>query len=794
MVEGSSTGLRTSEQACCAIALLDRMPAGWRLKRFVSLETSCGAGMQQFQQKPFRNGKAMSVGKFAGVLLGVLATLAMPAWARAEAGRPWMDAKLMPDVRATLVEKEMTQAEKLQLVHGYFAVPVFGQKLPAGALGSAGYVPGIERLGIPALQESDASLGVANPVDVRPGDSATALPSGLALASTFDPRSAYAGGAMIGHEAWSKGLNVLLAGGANLARDPRNGRNFEYVGEDPLLTGTLSGATIRGIQDQHVLSTVKHFALNDQETGRFDVNSVIAETPARESDLLAFELAIEAGNPGSVMCSYNLVNGAHACSSAYLLNDVLKHDWSYPGFVMSDWGAVHGVDDALAGLDQESGQEIDKQVYFGTPLADALKTGKVPQARLDDMVHRILRSMFAVGLFDHPAQKTVIDYNADAAVAGSVAEKGIVLLKNGNNLLPLTKSISRIAVIGGHADQGVLSGAGSSQVVPHAADGHFTTVPVGGEGMMAPWANMIFDPDSPLAAIRARAPNATVRFDTGRYASSAAILAKWADMVIIFATQWQIEGTDVPDLSLPGGQDALIAAVAAANPHTIVVLETGDPVAMPWLDKVAGLIEAWYPGQRGGQAIAGVLFGDVDPSGHLPITFPRDISQNPRPQMPGAGLAEGTPFNADYNLEGAEVGYRWFADKGMTPLFPFGFGLSYTSFGYSNFQVRGGSTLTVSFDVANTGKVVGDAVPQVYLTAQAGKQIKRLIGFSRVSLAPGQTQHVTLSADQRLLGNFDAGAHVWRVAAGNYTAALARSADDIVASASAAIAEASRGP
>lgn len=736
----------------------------------------------------------MNARKSVGILLGVLIVFAVPAWAIAETGRPWMDAKLKPDTRATLVEKEMTQAEKLQLVHGYFAVPVFGQKLPVDALGSAGYVPGIARLGVPALQESDASLGVANPVNVRPGDSATALPSGLALASTFDPKSAYAGGAMIGREAWSKGLNVLLAGGTNLARDPRNGRNFEYLGEDPLLTGTLSGAAIRGIQDQHVLSTVKHFALNDQETGRFDVNSVIAEAPARESDLLAFELAIEAGSPGSVMCSYNLVNGAHACASAYLLNDVLKHDWSYPGFVMSDWGAVHGVDDALAGLDQESGQEIDKQVYFGAPLADALRTGKVPQTRLDDMVHRILRSMFAVGLFDHPAQKIAIDYNADAAVAGSVAEKGIVLLKNGDNLLPLVKNISHIAVIGGHADQGVLSGAGSSQVVPHAADGHFTTVPVGGEGLMAPWANMIFDPDSPLAAIRAKVPNATVRFDTGRYASSAATLARWADMVIIFATQWQIEGTDVPDLSLPDGQDALIAAVAAANPHTIVVLETGDPVAMPWLDKVAGVIEAWYPGQRGGQAIAGVLFGDIDPSGHLPITFPRNISQNPRPQMPGAGLAEGTPFDTDYNLEGAEVGYRWFADKGMAPLFPFGFGLSYTSFGYSNFQIRGGNTLTVSFDIANTGKVAGDAVPQVYLTSQAGKQIKRLIGFSRVSLAPGQTQHVTLSADQRLLGNFDAGAHVWRVAAGSYTAALARSADDIVASASAAVTGATHGP
>lgn len=707
---------------------------------------------------------------------------------QAQAETPWLNTSLAPDRRAELLENAMTPEEKRRLVHGEMAIPFFkDQKMPTGATGSAGFVPGIERLGIPALQETDASLGIANPINVRPGDSATALPSGLALAATFDPGLAYAGGAMIGGEAASKGFNVLLAGGTNLARDPRNGRNFEYLGEDPLLAGTLNGATIRGIQDQHVISTIKHFALNDQETNRFTANSVIAEGAARESDLLAFELAVEAARPASVMCSYNLVNGAHACGSDYLLNQVLKRDWRYPGFVMSDWGAVHDATDAAAGLDQESGEQLDKEPYFDQPLADAITAGRVAKTRLDDMVHRILRSMFSVGLFDHPVQKKAIDYAADAAVAQTVAEHGIVLLKNKDDILPLAKNSKRIAVIGGYADQGVLSGGGSSQVVPNAPNGSFASVPVGGEGMMARWANMVFDPDAPLAAIRSQASQATVRFDTGRYPSSAAALAKWADIVIVFATQWQIEGSDVPDISLPGGQNALITAVANANPKTIVVLETGNPVAMPWLDDVAGVVEAWYPGQRGGQALARVLFGAVNPSGHLPMTFPRDIIQNPRQELPGTDLPEGTVFDVNYNLEGASVGYRWLAERNEVPLFPFGYGLSYTHFSFGKPTVTGDKTLIVNFDVTNIGTKDGDAVPQVYLTSQVGRPKLRLVGFSRVSIAPGQTQHVSVAVDPRLLANWSEARHGWEVPAGRYEIKVAASAGDPGTAASASL-------
>lgn len=710
---------------------------------------------------------------------------AQQSGAAQQAARPWMDTALSADERANLLVQALTQDEKIRLVHGELAIPFLGAKVPPGALGSAGYVPGIERLGVPALQETDASLGVANPFNVRPGDSATALPSGLALAATFDVNLAHDGGAMIGQEAWRKGFNVLLAGGVNLARDPRNGRNFEYLGEDPLLAGMLAGASIRGIEEQHVVSTVKHFALNDQETNRNWSNSVIGEAAARESDLLAFQIAIEQGKPGSVMCAYNLVNGEYACGNDHLLNGVLKGDWGFPGWVMSDWGGVHDVDFALKGLDQESAAALDNTVYFDKPLRDALSAGTISQDRLSGMVRRIFRSMFAAGLFDHPPVRSPIDYAADSEVALRVAEQGIVLLKNDQGLLPLAATANRIAVIGGHADGGVLSGAGSSQVIP--AGGPAAVVPVGGEGMLAPLRKMVFAPSSPLKAIRAAAPAAQVKFDDGRYVSSAVAAAKWADIVIVFANQWSIEGDDLPDMTLPSGQDALIAAVAAANPKTIVVLQTGGPVAMPWLAQTPAVIEAWYPGQRGGEAIANILFGKTNPSGHLPITFPKSPDQLPRPELPGIRVPQGQRFDVNYNVEGADVGYRWVAARKFEPLFPFGFGLSYTSFDYSGLSIAGGKTMQVSFTVRNTGKVAGMAAPQLYLTSAAGQDEVRLLGFDKVSLAPGESRRVTMTVDPRLLADFDEAAHGWRIRAGTYAVKLGSSARDTVLDASTAM-------
>jgi beta-glucosidase len=703
------------------------------------------------------------------------------AKAQAASAQPWMNATLSADQRAALLVNAMTSDEKLSLTHGVMALPFFfGGALPQGAIASAGYIPGIARLNVPHQQESDASLGVANPLMARPGDVATALPSSLLLAATFNTKIAYEGGAVVGQEAWAKGINVQLAGGVDLARDPRNGRNFEYAGEDPWLAGAIVGESIRGIQDQHVISTIKHYALNDQETGRNFVNSVMDEQAMRESDLLAFEIAIEKGQPGAVMCSYNLVNGDYACGNNHLLNDVLKRDWGYKGYVMSDWGAVKATDFALKGLDQQSGEQLDKQVWFGAPLKEAIDKGEIPAARLTDMAQRITRAMFAAGLFDHPQPAPVIgaqgyDAAAHAQIAKDEAAEGIVLLKNEDHILPLAKTARKILVVGGHADAGVISGGGSSQVV---ADPDQLALAQGGDGMMAMFSKINYHPSSPLKALRAALPQAQISFDVGAYPEEAARRAKDADLVIVFATQWMGEGADAPNLNLPNGQDALISAVAEANPHTVVVLETGGAVAMPWLDKTPAVIEAWYSGQKGGEAISDILTGASNPSGHLPVTFPASLDQYPRSgPLPGIDLPDGQTFDVHYT-EGADVGYKRFAKLGMKPLYPFGYGLSYTSFSYSDLKVVGGDTLTVSFKVTNTGDVAGKAAPQVYLNRTPNESLKRLIGFSKLALAPGESQTVTLSVDPRLLAHFDVKTNDWSVAGGAYGVAVAQDADD----------------
>ncbi len=706
-----------------------------------------------------------------------IAALSLASAASAQTAQPWMNTKLSPDERAALLEKELTLDERIGLVHGPMSMPIFGIKKPEGAIGSAGYIPGIPRLGVPALQESDASLGVTNPLGVRPGDGATALASGLSLAATFNSKLAYEGGAVVGREARAKGFNVQLAGGVNLARDPRNGRNFEYLGEDPWLAANLAAAQIKGIQDQGIVSTIKHFSLNGQETSRHFANSIIDEAAHRESDLLAFQIAVEKGQPGSVMCAYNLVNGDYSCGNPHLLNDVLKGDWGYKGWVMSDWGAVHATDYILKGLDQQSGEQLDAKIWFGEPLKAAVEKGEVPAARLADASRRILRSMFAAGLFDKPVTPGgTIDYDVNAEIARAAATEGVVLLKNREGLLPLAKTAKTIAVIGGHADAGVLSGGGSSQVVPPG--GAKRVVPLGGEGMMGPFRSQYFNGSSPLAAIRKAAPDAKVTFDDGRYIASAVAAAKAADVVVVFGNQWMGEGEDAFDLSLPNGQDELIAAVTAANPNAIVVLQTGGPVSMPWLNDAGAVVEAWYSGAKGGEAIADVLFGAVNPSGRLPMTFPASLSQYPREALPGRGLPEKTQFDVNYT-EGADVGYRRFAATGDKPLFPFGYGLSYTSFAYSNLKVEGGQTVTVSFDVVNTGKVEGKDAPQVYLTGAAGKPLQRLIGFDKLALKPGETRRVTLTADPRLLASFDAKGHRWVVTGGDYQVAVGASATDL---------------
>ncbi|KQN30810.1 beta-glucosidase [Sphingomonas sp. Leaf34] len=688
------------------------------------------------------------------------------------------------DTRAAATERAMQGDERTVLTHGLWAIPLIPNvRIPAEAILGAGYVTGIPRLGVPALVETDASLGVSYIANLRK-DGATALPSATAMGSTWNPGLIRRGNAMIAGEARAKGFNVLLGGGINLMRDPRNGRTFEYFGEDPLHSGLLGGAAIDGVQSQHVLSTVKHFALNAQETGRHAVDGKLGDDAFRMSDLLAFEIAIDRGQPGSVMCAYNRVNGAPACGSDYLLNRVLKQDWRYPGFVMSDWGAVGAVDFALAGLDQQSGAQIDKKIFFGVPLAEAAARDPAYAARAADMNRRILRSIYAVGLDTHPPVKADIDFAANAGIARSVADEGIVLLRNSNALLPLSKDVRSIAVIGGYADAGVLSGGGSTQVQP--LGGPSVSLPMGGEGPLAKYNNQTYHGTAPLAAIRALAPNAKVTFHDGRYAAEAVAAAKTADVTIVFATQWMAEGADVPDLSLPGGQDALIAAVTTANPKTIVVLETGGPVLMPWLNRTGAVMEAWYGGVRGGDAIAATLFGDSNPSGRLPVTFPASLDQLPRPALPYAGMidrdfaagtAAGTRYPIDYDIEGADVGYRWFARKNATPLFPFGFGLSYTQFQSGPMKVTGGAQPKATVTIRNTGTRAGSDVAQLYLVSTPAGRTLRLAGFTKVAVQPGTAANVTVQIEPRILA--DSKGRRWTMPAGRYGFALGRSATDL---------------
>jgi beta-glucosidase len=706
----------------------------------------------------------------------------------ADAARPWLDASRSADERAALALAAMTPDEKFGLITGYFGTSTDwnnggsgtdGYTAPAEALpGSAGYVPGIARLGIPPQWETDAGIGVASQ-SAGPWRGRTSLPAGLATAATWNPELAFRGGAMIGAEARASGFNVMLAGGVNLARDPRNGRNFEYGGEDPLLAGVMVGQQVRGIQSNHLIATVKHYAINDQETGRKFVDSRISTRAARMSDLFAFEVALGIGDPGSVMCSYNLINGVYACENPEYLNRVLKGDFGFRGYVMSDWGAVHStVASALGGLDQESAAwPFDSEAYFAAPLRAAVASGSVPQARVDDMVLRILRALFATGVVDHPVAVEPIDFDAHAVVSQLDAEEGIVLLRNRNRILPLTADAGRVAVIGAHADAGVLSGGGSAQVYPVGGPA------VRGLGPKQFPGPIVYLPDAPLAAIARRLPSGSVRYASGHDIAGATALARSVDTVLLFVEQWSTEQED-RNWRLPDDQERLVEAVVRANARTIVVLETPGAVRMRWLPRTAALLEAWYPGTRGGEAIARVLFGEVDASGRLPLSFPQSEAQLPRHAIDGIGLAAGARFAVNYT-EGAAVGYKWYDRQRLTPLFPFGAGLSYGSFRFARLAVQArGAALTVEFDVRNTGERTAKAVPQIYVgTKGLGWEApRRLGGWQKLELAPGATTHVSLQVDPRVLRVWSE-PRGWTIASGDYTVQLATSAADVIATA-----------
>ena len=687
---------------------------------------------------------------------------------------PWMNTSLSPDERAAMVLKEMTLDEKITLLHGTGMLGLSPMSpLAIHSNGGAGYTPGIPRLGIPAIQQSDAAYGVRS--SGENGRYSTALPADVAGAASWDLDAAYEYGALIGRELRAQGYNMSLGGGVNLTREPRNGRTFEYLGEDPLLAGKMVGSVMKGLLAQHVIGDIKHYALNDQENGRNAVNITIDKRAARESDLLAFEIGIHESNVAAVMCSYNRVWGDYACENKYLLTDVLKKDWKFPGFVLSDWGAAHSdVKASAAGLDHEQPGEI----FYGDTMKAAVQSGKVPMSELDDHVHRILRSMFACGVVDDPPVKGVVDVLGGLDVAQKIAEQTTVLLKNDHGVLPLDASkLHTIAIIGAHADVGMISGGGSAQVDP-----------AGGNAIMPPgkgqthWQDQIWFPTSPLKAVRAKAPAANVQFDSGADPASAAALAKSADVALVFAYEWESEGMDLENLTLPGNQDELIAKVAAANPHTIVVLETGTAVTMPWADQVGGILEAWFAGSRGAEAVANVLFGDVNPSAKLPMTFPKSVDDLPHPQLvkppresrggDWKRIASGLPaFQVTYD-EGLKVGYKWYDAENKSVLFPFGYGLSYTSYSYSNLKVtKGTDDVRVSFTVTNTGSRAGAEIAEVYasLPSAAGEPPKRLVGWSKLKLNGGESKESSVVIDSKYLSIFNVDKDAWQLLPGDYT-------------------------
>ena len=694
-----------------------------------------------------------------------------------KASVPWMNLGLSPDQRAAMVVKEMTLDEKITLLHGTGHEGLGPMSpLSSGSNGGAGYVVGIPRLGIPSIQMSDAAYGVR--ASGKNGRYSTALPANLGAASSWDLEAAYQYGALIGRELRAQGFNMSLGGGVNLTREPRNGRNFEYLGEDPILAGKMVGQIIKGTQDQRVLGDIKHYALNNQESGRNAVNVNIDERSMRETDLLAFEIGIRDGNPAGVMCSYNRVNGDYACDSKYLLTDVLKKDWRFPGFVLSDWGATHSVaKGSTAGMDHEQPNEY----FYGDSYKKAVKSKQISTAELDDHVLRIVRSMFATGVVDDLPHKSVVDVMGGFEVAQHIAEQSMVLLKNDKDQLPLDASkLKSIAVIGAHADVGMMSGGGSAQVDPP-----------GGNAIMPPgkgatvWGVPIWFPTSPLKAIRAKAPNAKVEFDPGTDLNSAAALAKGADVAIVFGARFEIEGKDWDNMSLGDGQDELIAKVAAANPHTIVVLETGNPVTMPWLDQVNAVLEAWFGGSRGEVALANILFGEVNPTAKLAITFPKGESDLPHLSIvkppphndPGntpdawKKRLEGLPAFQTHYDEKLKVGYKWYDAEKKPVLFPFGYGLSYTSYSYSDLKVNAGKAASVTFTVKNTGGRAGTEIAQVYasLPESAGEPPKRLVGWDRVKLNPGESKQVTVEVEPLYLSIFNVEQKGWQLVPGEYS-------------------------
>jgi beta-glucosidase len=721
-----------------------------------------------------------------GTVLASSATLVQPPHAALAAtpcgdplARPWCNTSLTPDQRASLLVAAMTPAERVQILGG--------DTQTGGPVNSphTGASFGFPNLGIPPVYYSDG------PVGPRQGK-ATAMPIPMALAATFDTTQAYAYGSVVANEVRAKGNDVVFAPTVNVMRTPQGGRTYEAYGEDPYVVTRTAVNWIEAAQAQGVLADVKHYAGNNQEGlggvppigslygGRSFSNDVVDERTLREIYLPQFEAAVKEAHSATVMCAYNEVNGKYACENDHLLTDILRKEWGFQGYVLADYAAAHNpVNNVTAGLDFEPWPAVS---YSPAALNAALTAGLITQAQIDQHVFTMLRTLFAFGVFDRPKylnDDAQINKPAHAATAQSIEESAITLLKNSNHLLPLNaSSLKTIAVIGPYADK-FMTGGGSGQVTPFA----FKTV---------------------LTGIRERVgPGVTVTYNDGSDSTAAAALAKAADVAIVVVGDVQTEGQDKScvDLNCPNdsdnsaaisccmpngtNEDGLVSAVAAANPKTIAVLETGGPVLTPFRDQVGALLEAWFPGEQGGPAVARVLFGDTDPGGRLPATFPQNAADIPTAtQAQYPGIANQVQYS-----EGVLVGYRWYDAKGITPAFAFGSGLSYTTFQYSGLSVhRGGvaagTVATVTATVTNTGSRTGVAVPQLYLdlpspSATVVQPPRQLRGYSKLDLAPGQSATVTFPLDDRAFSYWDVTSNGWRVAPGCYGVQVGASSRDL---------------
>jgi beta-glucosidase len=678
-------------------------------------------------------------------VLGVAALVAVALGtptpsARADEHCPWVGSTRPRAERVAQLMERMTTADRVRMVSGIgLEAAPFGGVIPVNA-----------RLCIPALELADGPAGVANGfADV------TQLPAPIAAAATWDPDLVERYGEIIGREARGKGIDVNLGPTVNIVRDPRWGRTFETYGEDPYLSGRMGVAYVEGVQGQGTMAMVKHYAVYNQETNRNVAvgDAVVSERALREVYLPHFDVIVDEAAPASVMCSYATVNGEHACQNPLLL-ETLKSEWAFPGFVTSDWYAAQSVDAAAAGLDVE----MPAGFSLGTPLEQALARGAFPRLRLDDMVRRILTQMFRFGMFDGPdpgQQAAMVTSAVHAGIARDVAAQATVLLKNDDAVLPLDSStVDSVAVIGAAAGPGALTrGGGSSQVDP-------------------PYVV------TPLEGIAERAQASAVAVEYAADGPDAVALAAQSDVAVVFAALHETELADLSTIDLAEEVDRLIAAVAAVNPRTIVVLNTGSPVTMPWVDEVAAVIEAWYPGQEYGSAIASVLFGDVDPGGRLPVTFPRSLDDVP---ASGPEHWPGTDRGVEY-AEGVFVGYRWYDARGVDPLFPFGAGLSYTTFAFDDLRVRSeGATATVEVNVSNIGARAGSEVAQLYVgyPDRSDAPPRQLRGFERVELEPGETARVTFRLDEGAFARWDEQAHDWMVDPGDYRIMVGSSSADL---------------